>query len=199
MIEEELIKIWQSSPNQERIKFEKSRLMIEIQSSVDELHKAIKYRDLRELIAALIIIPIFGSAAFAFPQLLTKVASLLIMGYAVFVILWMRRAKKQKPGAYSESYLDYLRQTRDYLLIQKQLLDSVLYWYILPGATFTMLFFLSFGIEGRFMPILNMAIANIGLAVAVYYLNKMAVKKEIVPRLSKVNQLISSMENLDAG
>jgi len=34
MIEDELIKLWQTSSNAEHIKFEKSKLMIELQSSL---------------------------------------------------------------------------------------------------------------------------------------------------------------------
>lgn len=198
MMEEELIKIWQSSPNQERVKFEKSRVMIEMQSNIDDFHKKIKYRDLRELIGALIVIPAFGYAAFAFPPVLTKVASILIIAWAFFAVIRMRNAKKHKPGALTETYLEYLHQTRDYLIIQKQLLDSVLYWYILPGITLTMLFVLGFGVTAdRLKPILNMAILNILLAIVTYYLNKWAVKKQIVPRLLKVNDLIHVLENSD--
>ena len=193
-MEEELIKIWQSSPNQERIKFEKSRLMIDVQSSMGDFHKKIKYRDLREQLAVLLIIPAFAYSAYAIPHLLTKVASVLIIGYGLFVAIRLRNAKKHKPGAFTETYLEYLHKTKDYLLIQKQLMDSVLYWYILPGMTLTMLFFLGFGITDRLKPILKMGLGNIALAVATYYLNKGAVKKEIIPRLEKVDELMGVLE-----
>ena len=193
-MEEELIKIWQSSPNQERVKFEKSRLMIDVQSSMDDFHKKIKYRDLREQIAVALVIPVFAYYAYTIPHLLTKVASVLIIGYGLFVAIRLRNAKKHKPGAFTETYLDYLHKTRDYLLIQKQLLDSVLYWYILPGMTLTMLFVMGFGITGRLKPLLKMALGNVVLAVATYFLNKWAVKKEIIPRLAKVDELISVLE-----
>lgn len=194
MIEEELIKIWQSSPNQERVKFERSRLMLDLQSSLDDFNKKVKYRDWREQLAVAIIIPAFAYSAYAIPFLLTKIASVLIIGYGIFVVLRLRSAKKHKPGAFTETYLDYLHKTRNYLLVQKQLLDSVLYWYILPGMTLTMLFTLGFGITDRLKPILKMAAINVALAVATYFLNKSAVKKEIVPRLAKVDELIALME-----
>lgn len=194
MIEEELIKIWQSSPNQERIKFEKSRLMIDVQSSMNDFNKKIKYRDLREQIAVVIIIPAFAYAAYTIPHLLTKVASVLIIGYGLFVSIKLRNAKKHKPSAFTETYLEYLHKTRDYLLIQKQLLDSVLYWYILPGMTLTMLFSMGFGVTGRLKPILKMALMNVALAIATYLLNKRAVKKEIIPRLAKIDELINVLE-----
>lgn len=196
MIEEELIKIWQSSPNQERVKFEKSRLMIDVQSSMDRFHKSIRYRDLRENIAVVIIIPLFAFSAYAIPHLLSKVASVLIIGYALFVAAKIRNAKKQKPGTFSATYLEYLHQTRNYLLVQKQLLDSILYWYILPGMTLTMLFVMGFGITGRLKPIMKMAAMNVVLAIATYYLNKRGVKTEIIPRLAKVDELIHEMEKV---
>ncbi|HET9055888.1 MAG TPA: hypothetical protein VFN30_03470 [Chitinophagaceae bacterium] len=195
MMEKELIKIWQSSPNQERIKLEKSRLMIGVQSSIDDFHKKIKYRDLIEQIAVLVVIPVFAYSAYAIPYLLTKVASILIIGYVLFVAIRLRNAKKHKPGALTETYLEYLHKTRDYLVIQKRLLDSVLYWYILPGVALTMLFVFGFGITGRLKPILKIGLLNIVLAVVTYYLNKRAAKKGILPRISKVNELISVLEN----
>lgn len=194
-MEEELIKIWQSSSNQERVKFEKSRLILNMQTSLDELHKKIKYRDVREYIAVGIIIPVFAFYAYSVPNLISKVASVLIIGYALFVALKLKNAKKYKPSSFTETYLEYLYKSKDYLLHQKQLLDSVIYWYILPGMALTMLFFLGFGITDRLKPILKMGIANVVLAIVVYYLNKQAVQKELVPRLSKIDELIHMMEN----
>ena len=194
MTEEELIKIWQSSPNQERIKFEKSRLMLEVQSSMDRLHRSIRYRDLREQIAVAIVIPAFAYTAFAIPPLLSKVASVLIIGWALYILIRLRNAKKHKPGAFTETYLEYLHKTKDYLLIQKRLLDSVMYWYILPGMTLTMLFFMGFGVVGRSVQIIKYGLGNVALAIVTYFLNKRAVKREFVPRLVKIDELINLME-----
>ena len=73
MIEEdELINIWQSSSNQERIKFEKSKLILEMKSSLDRFHKTIKNRNLRELLAALIVIPIFAYLCLCYSFYLIK-------------------------------------------------------------------------------------------------------------------------------
>lgn len=194
-MEEELIKIWQSSPNQERIKFEKSRLMIDMQSSMDRLHRSIKYRDLREYIAIAFIIPAFSITAFFIPFPISKIASVLIIGWALYVGIKLRNAKRHKPSAFTETYLDYLRKTREYLLIQKQLLDSVVYWYILPAATLMMLFVLGFGVTmDRLKQILKWVFINIGLAAVTYYLNKRAVQKELVPRLTKIDELIRVLE-----
>jgi hypothetical protein len=195
MMEEELIKIWQSSPNQERIKFEKSRLIIDMQSSMDKFHRAIKNRDLREQIGIAIVIPAFAYSAYAIPFLLTKLASVLIIIWAIYIAFRLRNAKKHRPGAFFESYLEYLHKTREYLRIQKQMMDNTIYWYILPGISLTMLFVLGFsGEPGRSKIITRMAIFNVVLAVVTYFMNKGAVQKEFVPRLKKVDELIQVME-----
>jgi len=193
-MEEELIKIWQSSPNQERIKFEKSRLMLDVQTSMDHFHRKVKYRDLAEQLGVLIVIPAMAYSAYAIPHLITKLASVLTIGWAAYIFIVLRNSKKHKPGAFTESYLEYLYRTREYLHIQKRLLDNILYWYILPGAGLTMLFTMGFGLEGRLKPILKMGVGNVVLAVASYFLNKRAVKLQILPRLTKVDELISVME-----
>jgi hypothetical protein len=194
MIEEELIKIWQSSPNQERVKFKKARLMIEVQSNIDRMHQQIRNRDLIEQIGAVFVMVAFAYSAIVLPNLLSKVASILAVAYAIFVVVRLRSAKKRKPGVMNEPYVDYLHKMKKYLLYQKHLLDTVLYWYILPGATFTMLFTLGFGIAGGMKPLIRMGVANAVLATATYFLNKKAVKDHLVPRLTKIENLIKVLE-----
>jgi len=197
MIEDELVKIWQSSPNQERVKFEKSRLMIDVKSSLDHFHKQIKYRDLREQIAALLVIPVFAYYVYHIPFTLSKIASGLIVLWVIYVMIRMRNAKKHKPGAFTESYREYLYKSREYLKIQKQMLDNVLYWYILPAVFLVFLFTMGPGITGRLPKILKMGIGNVVLGVVIYYLNKRAVKKQFIPRLEKIDELIKVMERSD--
>ncbi len=195
MIEGELIKIWQSSPNQERVKFEKSRLMIEMQSSVDDLHRKIKNRDLREQLAALIVIPVFAYYVYLVPFLLSKIASALVIVWVVYVLLRLRKAKKHKPGAYTETYLEYLYKTRQYIEIQKHMIDSVLSWYILPGWAILNLFLSGFiGVPGKLKWIIQTEALSVVVGIATYILNKRAVKKQFTPRLEKIDELINVLK-----
>lgn len=194
MIEDELIKIWQSSPNQERIKFEKSRLMIDVQSSLDIFHKKIRYRDLAEQVAIVFVSPVFLYYAYTIPFLLTKIASVLIVVWGIYVFIRLRNAKKQKPAALNETYLQYLYKTRDYLKIQKDLIDGVLSWYILPSMILMFLFVLGPGVDDRWPKIIKAGLGITGMGAAIYYLNKRAVKRQFIPRLEKVEALIKTME-----
>ena len=196
MIEDELTKIWQSSPNQERVKFEKSRLMIEVQSSLDHFHRFVKYRDLMDTIPALMIVPAFAYGTYLVPFTLSKIASGLIALWGVYLILRLRKAKKNKPEAMTASYLEYLQKNRRFLMDQKELMDTILYWAVIPLMTLVSLFFIG-AFMGRPGPPVKRAIAlggNIILGIAVYIVNKSAVKKQIIPRLQKVDDLIKVME-----
>lgn len=195
MMEDELIKIWQSSPNQERVKFEKARLMIDVQSSLDGVQKAVKYRDLLDTVSAIVAIPAFVFYIFFVPFTLSKIASGGIALLCVYVIIRLRRAKKNKPANFTGTYLEYLRKSRRFLIDQKELMDTVLYWAVIPFMTLTSLFLIGFW--ERPGPRINRAIAlggNVVLGIVVYLFNKWAVKKQIMPRLENVEELIKVME-----
>jgi len=195
MIEDELVRIWQSSPNQERVKFERSRLMINLQSSLDRFHRAIRNRDLAETIAAIIVAPVFAYYAYIIPHTLTKVASVLIVVWAIYIIIRLRNARRNKPGDFTATYQEYLYKTRVYLHIQKRLLDTVLYWYLLPGFALILLFLLGFiGIPDKFTYIIRTGTVAAVMGVVMYYLNRRAVKKHLIPRIEKVDELLAAME-----
>jgi len=195
MIEDELVRIWQSSPNQERVKFEKSRLIIEVQSTLDQFHKGIKYRDLMEQIAAIVGMPVFAYYAYHFPYILTKIASVLIIFWGIFVIIRIRSAKKHKPVSFADSYLEYLYKSREYLKVQKELLDNILYWYILPAMTLMFMFILGPGVSGRIPKLMKTGAGIVAIGIVTYFLNKRAVKKQFIPRLEKIQKLITVMES----
>ena len=132
MMEDELIKIWQSSPNQEKIKFEKSKLIIEVQSSLDRIQRSWKYMIIRETIAAIIAIPAFLFITYNVPYTISKIGSIWIVLAVIYILIRLKSAKKHKPTDFTETYIDYLYKTKDYLNAQKKLLDTVLYWYVLP-------------------------------------------------------------------
>lgn len=191
-MKDELIKIWQSSPNQERIKFERSKLMLEIRSSLDQFHKSIKYRDLIETVPAIFLIPLFVHIAYTIPFTLSKIGAIWIVLGIVYILIRLQKAKKQKPGDLTETYRDYLIKSKEYLNVQKKLLDTVLYWYFMPTAFGIVLFFI--GAVKEIQELLLKLGGLIVLGMVVYLLNKRAVKKQITPRMKKIDELIQVME-----
>ncbi|MCK5442975.1 MAG: hypothetical protein KAJ23_13890 [Maribacter sp.] len=196
MIEDELIKIWQSSPKVEQIKFEKSRLLIDMQSSLNRFHKLMKYGVLIEQVAAIIVIPVFIFYVYYVPHILSKIASILIALWAIWYMVKLRRLRNYKPNTITENYLDYLYQCRTYLRLLKKMGDTALYWYILPPMVGYMLFILGFSsgdtLENKqlIMPIS----VGIAVGVATYFYSRWIVKKMYAPRLKKIDELIKAME-----
>lgn len=190
MIDEELIQIWKSSEEREQIKFKKSKMLIELRFNLNQFEKSIKYRDLREIFIAAIMIPVFGVLAYDVPFFVSKIGALIIMFWCFFVIVKLVKTKKHKPIAPTESFIDYLQNTKAYLTAQKRVLDNALYWYILPCFTGIIIFFIGF--NKNFEKLLIIVFPVIGLAVIIYYLNKHAVKKEFIPRLERIDELIKN-------
>lgn len=196
MIDDELIKIWQSSPEVEQVKFEKSRLMIDMQASLNRFDKQAKYGILSEQIAVCIIIPVFSFYIYFVPFWLSKVASLFLVIWAVWYMFRLRRMKKLKPNSVKVNYIDYLHQTRGYLQILKAMSDTALYWYLLPGILGALLFTLGPIIEGvlngsKMIFVLSIVI---GTGIALYFYIKWMAKKVYVSRLEKLDELIGTME-----
>lgn len=196
MREDELIRIWQSPPNQERVKFVRSRMILEVQLSFDRFQAAVKHRDRLDTWGALVAIPASALAIFFVPFTLSKIALGFIAIWSVYIIFRLKKAKRNKPVTFTETYLSYLYKTRRFLVDQKQLLGTVLYWAVIPYIIFVSLFLIGFW--ERPGPMINRVLAlcgNIGFGALVYFLNKWAVKHQIVPQLEKVDELIKVMEN----
>ena len=195
-MEDELKKIWQSSPNVERVKFEKSRLLMNVQSTLDDFNKKVKQRDMRELFAIVLVVPVFAYYVYSVPYVLTKVASALVIVWGIFVAIRLRNARKHQPAKFTETYIDYLNKSRTYVGLQKHMLDTVLYWYILPAWACLTLFVAGFkDVPGRMPWMIRTESINVAIAVAAYFLNKYAVKKQILPVLRKIDELMMTLTN----
>ena len=195
MIEDELINIWQSSSNQERLKFEKSKLMIELQSSLGRLHRWWKYLERVNIISALVTIPIFMAIAYWAPYTSVKIASVLIIVWSLYVGVRMTRIKKFKPSDLEENYLHYLEKTKVYLLAQKKMIETSLNWAILTIYPILILFFVSLWEIplARYFAVIAF-FGLVGVGVYEYYVSKRRVKNEIMPRISRIDELIESLE-----
>ncbi|GAA3592939.1 hypothetical protein Q4Q39_05875 [Flavivirga amylovorans] len=195
MIEDELIKIWQSSSNQELIKFEKSKLMIELQSSLGRLYRWWKYIELVEVISVIIGILSFVFIAYWVPFTTSKIASVLIIIFNINILIQVLGIKKIKPNDLEENYLEYLKKTKKYLESQKKLLETAVYWVVLPIYPILLLFFIGLWkmSSTRYLIVVIYLVA-IGMGIYGYFLNKKRVKNEIDPRIDRVDELIKTLK-----
>lgn len=195
MIEDELIKIWQSSNNQERLKFEKSKLIIELQSSLGRLHRWWKYLELIEVISAIICILSFSFIVYWAPFTTTKIASALFVIFSINILIQVLGIKKIKPSDLETNYLEYLKKTKKYLNSQKRLFETSVYWGILPIYPILLLFFAGFWhIPKKRLIVIIVFLVAIGLGIYGYFLNKKRVRNEINPRIDRVDELTRAIK-----
>ena len=196
MIEKELIQMWQSSPAQEQVKFEKSRLMLDVQANADKLHRAMKWLYLREGLGAIFAIPMFSYYAYVIPYPLTKVAFILIALWAAYILYVIKKSKEKSPNQFSANYLNYLQQTEVYLEDQMRLRQNIFYWYVLPFISFIYLGLLGTYLaepeSAGFLAIVA-AVCLVG-SIGTYFLNKRSAKTFIGPKLEKVRNLIENLK-----
>ncbi|WP_303611804.1 hypothetical protein [Cyclobacterium sp. 1_MG-2023] len=170
--------------------------MIELQSSLDRLHRRWKYLERVNIISALLTIPPFILAVFWAPFISMKIASALVIVWAIYVGLRILPIKKVKSGDLESNYLQYLEKTKAYLIAQKKLLETSLDWATLTIYPIYLLFWVGVWERpmARFIGVMSFLVL-IGLGVFSYYSNKKKVKNEILPSIQKIDELIKTLKD----
>ncbi|GMN05010.1 hypothetical protein MTsPCn5_03980 [Croceitalea sp. MTPC5] len=201
MIENELIQIWQSSPRHEQIKFEKSKLLLEVQSSLGRFDKITGKWDFGTIGSAIVMFLILLYVAFRLPSVLAKVGVILLMLWCLFLIYVVLRLKRTKPNEAS-SYLDYLKQHRQYLKNHIRLSNGFMVLTVFPcfgGVALVMIGKLNLWnkswseIAGTKMVWIQFSIFML-VGIVAYAMNKWVAKREFLPRLQKVNKLLALLK-----
>ncbi|NQZ77686.1 MAG: hypothetical protein HRT61_16525 [Ekhidna sp.] len=196
MMEDELIKIWKSSPEQEQVKFDKSRFMLDVQASVDDFYKQMKMLFIREAMGSFIAIPMFLFYAFLMPHVLTKIGFALVALGATYILYITKKAKNSVPNQFAMSYLQYLQDTKAFLEESKKQRETVVIWYLMPIVLPIWLAMVGFYLDRP--ESLNTLLLTIGVSilasVGIHFMNLRSANKVVAPRLEKVNKLLKTME-----
>tara|TARA_R110002074_G_scaffold166430_1_gene327023 strand:- start:30425 stop:31015 length:591 start_codon:yes stop_codon:yes gene_type:complete len=195
MIEDELIKIWQSSSNQERVKFEKSKLMIELDSSLERFDSWWKNMERVNVISGWVTVLGFIPPIIWIPYTSMKIASALIIVWVIYIVTRGKSVKKFKPSDLEENYLQYLEKARTYLLAQKRFFETSLNWRVLTISPIYLLFFVSIWDKplARYVAVISFC-ALVGIGIYSYYKSKRIVKNKINPRITRVDELIKKLK-----
>ena len=133
MIEKEIKNIWNNASKAEQIKLDLSKLLIEMNGRLKEVNQNIKKRDFREIVAALLGIPLHIYFFVLVPFPITRIGLVFIIAWFVFVIYKLKSTSKLSHRIdLKDTYVNQLKQQKNYLKAQAKLLDTVLVWYLLP-------------------------------------------------------------------
>lgn len=192
MKEEELIKIWKSSSDEELVRREKSKLINDMHSDMDRYYKMMKSRDSISVILLFFAIPIFATMAYTIPSILSKIGAIIVLLSLVYLIIRIQRAKKQRPSSFSGTFLDYLYKNRAFLKVEKKLTDDNLYWFVLPVTIGAIL--KQIGSFNSTHELIIKILSTIRIVIIIYFYHKRMSKKLYVSRLERVEKLIKVME-----
>ena len=219
MLAQELKEIWKNSSQAEKIKFETSRLLIDLNAKMNRMEKVIKRRDVREIAASVFGILLFGYFTYEIPFPMTKIACVLSMVWFGYLIYKLKKNKNQKHSNDLAIPLnEQLVNQKENLQKEANLLNTVLYWYVLPPLFANLLFILGFGdpaaydwhpfiieklLEGNMLYILPISIkmkmvyitGSLLFNVFVIWINKRAVRKGINPIIKDIERMQAQLES----
>ena len=102
-------------------------------TKIQKLDRAIERRNLREIVICIIVLLWFGVGFFTETSVIPKICFGVIMLATAFIMYkWLSvRYSRKLPDA-SMSIREQLKNDYDYLIVERQLLKNIAYWYILP-------------------------------------------------------------------
>lgn len=208
MLEHELKEVWKNTSQTDNIRFNSTQLLNDLNNKMSRFEKTIRIRDIREISASVFGILLFGYFAYEIPFLLTKIASVFGMIWFVYVIYRLKNIKIQ-PTDLTLSLRNQFENQKGNMLQQARLLDSVLYWYVIPPFLMNILFVVGLGdpteygwshLFAKVLPLsINMKIITlVGIAsfnLFTIWINKRAVKKDIKPIINDIERAIDELES----
>ncbi len=195
MKSDDLKTIWQGVNSNEFVKADIGKLNNELKDKLIDINKKIKRRNVTEISAAALMIPIFAYMAFRYDQPLLKIGALVIVVGMFLIIYRLLTSRRRTPDINNTTVLDYLTDRQRYIKIQIKLISSVLYWYILPCYTGMILMFLGFNTTPIHTSI-NIMFATT-VCTIIYIMNKRAVNRELLPLLKQTENIINNYKNGD--
>jgi hypothetical protein len=139
--------LWQSQPSSRR-----TISLDEIQQQAHRLERRVARRNLREYLAAVIVVAGYGWGMWLIPSLLLRVGAGLVIVATIVVVTWLHRWGRAEPLASDLALKPALEFHRSQLERQRQLLSSVWRWYLLPFVPGLLVLVVGAALEQRIGP-----------------------------------------------
>lgn len=188
---------WQSAIHSDSTPSDFDKVIDMLEQETTKIDKEIKRRDILEISIALLLIPVWTYG------LVTSVSTMQSVGLVIAIIsslyipyrlISARKVNAQK----SDSIKAFLLQERQKLQQQKQMLESIVWWYIGPLTLAILLITLGSNVNEAGLPQVpaNMywyygSVAL--LMVGTYLLNKRAAKKKFSPLLDNIEKRLAQI------
>jgi hypothetical protein len=211
MKDENLINIWKRSDFDVRFEFDKDSLVKELKTKVSTIDRNIKIRNFIEILVAVLFMPVFAYLLYEVPYYLFKLGCFTMLLWLFYLIYKLVSIRKYKPKNQDQLSLKLnLNNQKIYLYKEIDLLNSVLYWYLLPPFIGQILMLLGLNFHRQvewnnqflldFLPthIISQIAYMIFLTLLYYWIykkNKAAIEKDIRPIIKEIDQLEYKFSN----
>lgn len=193
MNDDELKKLWQQQPLRDPA-LSPAQVMSAMQSKTTQLRRTLFARDVRELLACVIVGVIFGIYFFTERAPISRLGALITVGGSVFIAWKILHARRSTPVAKADATLvESLSTELHSVRTQSQLLRSIVWWYLLPLAVGTLVYVWGMPFNNLVFKI-GFTLVTLVLGLFVYWLNQRAVSKQLLPVEAQLQSLLHSAE-----
>lgn len=192
---------WQAQTSQTRLTIDAELLLKEVQRNQQYFTAMILWRDVREVVASLLMVPLWL-------YLGVKNSSPWTWYLAVPALLWIagymladRMRHKRQPPERGEPLLRRVEGSLAQVEHQIWLLRNVLWWALLPLAFAMLAFFGQVAWQERSggwwtaLAVSEVIALGVIVLAGVYWLNQYAVRSELEPRRRELETLLMSLED----
>jgi hypothetical protein len=192
MNEDELKQLWQRQPLRAP-DVSPAQLISAMQKQTSQLRRILDARDLRELVACALVIVVFGFFAYGERILISRIGHWIVMGSTIF-IAWklVHTRRKTPPAPAGATVVESLHAELRAVRAQSRLLGSVLWWYLLPGFIGLLVGTWGMGIDLSIK--IGATLVFIAVDAFIYWLNKWARAKQLLPLEAQLESLIHAAE-----
>ncbi|TGE83224.1 hypothetical protein C7Y70_11055 [Pseudoalteromonas sp. KS88] len=188
---------WQQAIETESTPDNLTEVIDMIEQQTTKIDKEIKRRDFLEIGIAVFLIPVWIWGLLNSASTMQSIGLIIAIVACIYIPYRLISAKKVNAKK-SDSVKDFLVQEKQKIQQQKQMLESVVWWYIAPLTVAILLITLGAKVNEQGIPQIALGMvwyyACVGLLVlGVYFLNKRAAKNKFAPLLKNIEQRLAEM------
>ena len=188
---------WQQAIETESTPDNLTEVIDMIEQQTTKVDKEIKRRDIIEVGTAVIIIPFWIWGLLNSASTMQSIGFVIAIASCIYIPYRLISAKKVEAKK-SGSVKDFLIQEKQKVQQQKQMLESIVWWYIAPLTVAILLITLGAKVNEQGIPQISSGMvwyyASVSLLmVGVYFLNKRAAKNKFAPLLKNIEQRLAEM------
>jgi hypothetical protein len=193
MNDDELKQLWQQQPLRAS-NVSATQLISAMQTKMTQLRRTLLARDVRELLACVIVGVVFGIYFFTQRAPVTRLGALITVCGAVFIAWRILRARRTSPPAAPDAtVVESARAELHSVRTQAELLRTILWWYLLPLSIGTLVFVWGTPMNNPTFQI-GFTVGTVALDAFLYWLNQRARRTQLLPVEAQLEALLHSAE-----